>query len=162
MRLFEKTWQLQIYPFKFFKADGLFSWIALTVGQFSKFEQLAQLVTPFFIAHWRIPQILSQNTVLSPSTRQPWQLMCSGRIGALFNSAHSFAVFFHNFWSSLIVAIYASHFSQSSPQYAIIFFIIVMYLHNFKFIALYINWNCLFDDKSIKCIGNPYNPRISP
>ena len=94
MRLFEKTWQLQIYPFKFFKADGLFSWIALTVGQFSKFEQLAQLVTPFFIAHWRIPQILSQNTVLSPSTRQPWQLMCSGRIGALFNSAHSFAVFF--------------------------------------------------------------------
>ena len=27
-----------------------------------------------------------------PSVRQPWQLICSGRMGALFNSAHSFAV----------------------------------------------------------------------
>ena len=92
------------YPFKFFKADGLFSKIAPTVEHLSKFEHSPQVATLFFNAHWRIPQILSQNTVLIPSTRQPWQLICSGRIGVLFNSVHSFAVFFRKSWSSLIVA----------------------------------------------------------
>ena len=73
-----------IYPFKFFKADGLFFNNVPTVEHLSKFEHSPQVVTPFFNAHLRIPHILSQNTVLIPSTRQPWQLMCSGRIGALF------------------------------------------------------------------------------
>lgn len=48
-------------------------------------------------------QRLSQNTVFTPSTRHPSQLMCSGRIGALFNSAHSFAVF-----SQSVIVMYRS------------------------------------------------------
>ena len=95
---------------------------------FSKSGQSPHVVTPFFNAHWRMPQRLSQNTVLIPSTRQPSQLICSGRMGALFNSAQRFAVFSRNTWSSLIVARYASHFSQSSPQYAILSFIDVYLL----------------------------------
>ena len=59
------------FPSKFFKADGLFSRIAPTVGRLSKSKQPPQVATPFFSAHWRIPHILSQNTVLTPSTRHP-------------------------------------------------------------------------------------------
>ena len=105
------------YPFKFSKADGLFSRIAPTVWQVSKSGQSPQVETPLFNAHFRIPHRLSQNTVFAPFIRQPSQLICSGRIGALFSAAHSFAVFSRKTWSSLAVALYASHFSQSSPQY---------------------------------------------
>ena len=111
------------YPFKFSKADGLFSRIAPTVWQVSKSGQSPQVETPLFNAHFRIPHRLSQNTVFAPFIRQPSQLICSGRIGALFSAAHSFAVFSRKTWSSLAVALYASHFSQSSPQYQIISFI---------------------------------------
>ena len=37
--------------------------------------------------------MISQYTVLAPSTRQPSQLICSGRMGASFSLAHSSAVF---------------------------------------------------------------------
>ena len=72
---------------------GLFSRIAPIVGQVSNSEQSPQVETPLFNAHFRIPHKLSQNTVFSPLIRQPSQLICSGKIGALFSSAHSFAVF---------------------------------------------------------------------
>lgn len=120
-----------VFHLRFSKAAGLFSKISATMGQLSKSEQSPQVATPFSNAQRRIPHILSQNTVFIPSARHPWQLICSGRMGALFNSAHSFAVCFRNSSLSLIVARYASHFSQSNPQYAIFFFI-VMYLFNFR------------------------------
>ena len=77
---------------RFSSASGRFDRIAPTVGQVSSSGQLPQVAAPRFKAHWRMPQRWSQNTVLTPSVRQPWQLICSGRMGALFNSAHSFAV----------------------------------------------------------------------
>ena len=90
--------------------------IAPTVGQFLHSAQSPQVATFLLRAHLRISHRLSQNTVLTPSARHPAQLMCSGRMGALFNSLHNFAVFSRRVWSSLVVAMYASHFSQSSPQ----------------------------------------------
>ena len=130
------------YPFKFSKADGLFSKIAPTAGQVSNSEQSPQVETPFPKAHFRISHICSQNTVFAPFVRHPSQLICSGKIGALFNSAHSFAVFSRNAWSSLIVAIYASHFSQSSPQYPIISFI--GHIPPKAFLMSATNWACCF------------------
>ena len=82
--------------------------IVPTVGQVSSSGQLPQVAAPRFKAHWRMPQRWSQNTVLTPSVRQPWQLICSGRMGALFNSAHSFAVLSRRAWSLWSVARYAS------------------------------------------------------
>ena len=114
---------IKAYPFRFFKAAGLLAMIGSIVKHVSISGHSQQVATPFFNAHFRISHICSQKTVLTPPARQPWQFMCSGRIGALFNLAHNFAVFSRRCWSSLIVAIYASHFSQSSPQYAIISFI---------------------------------------
>ena len=35
---------------------------------------------------------------------QPWQLICSGKMGALFSSAHNFAVFSRSAWSSWTIA----------------------------------------------------------
>ena len=81
------------YLFKFSKAVGLFSRIARVIWQLSNSEQSPQVENPFFKAHFRISHIRSQNTVFTPLIRQPSQLICSGRIGALFSSAHSFAVF---------------------------------------------------------------------
>ena len=78
------------HPLKFFRASELFEIIVPTIWHFSISGQSPHMATPFFIAHWRIPQRRSQNTVLTPSTRQPWQLICSGIMGAWFNSAHSF------------------------------------------------------------------------
>ena len=66
--------------------------IAPTVGQFLHSAQSPQVATFLLRAHLRISHRCSQNTVFAPLARQPSQLMCSGRMGALFNSAHSFAV----------------------------------------------------------------------
>ena len=104
---------------KLFKASGLLAVTASRVGQEFIFVQSPQVVTPFFNAHWRMPQRLSQKTVFLPFIRQPSQLICSGRMGALFNSDHNLAVFSRKTWSLFFVAMYASHFSQSSPQTAI-------------------------------------------
>ena len=101
---------------RFSSASGRFDRIAPTVGQVSSSGQLPQVAAPRFKAHWRMPQRWSQNTVLTPSVRQPWQLICSGRMGALFNSAHSFAVLSRRAWSLWSVARYASHAAQFSPQ----------------------------------------------
>ena len=68
--------------------------IAPTVPQISNSGQSPQVETPLRKVHLRISHICSQNTVFTPSARQPTQLICSGRIGALFNSAHNFAVFY--------------------------------------------------------------------
>lgn len=81
------------YPFKFSNAAGLFEIIAPTVGQISNSGQPPQVETPFSKAHFRISHRCSQNTVFAPFARQPSQLICPGKIGALFNAAHSFAVF---------------------------------------------------------------------
>ena len=101
---------------RFSSASGRFDRIAPTVGQVSSSGQLPQVAAPRFKAHWRMPQRWSQNTVLTPSVQQPWQLICSGRMGALFNSAHSFAVLSRRAWSLWSVARYASHEAQFSPQ----------------------------------------------
>lgn len=61
------------YPFKFPKADGLFSSIAPTVGQVSSFGQSPQVANLFCRAHFRIPHRLSQNTVFAPFMRQTMQ-----------------------------------------------------------------------------------------
>ncbi len=143
-----------VYSSRFFRASGLFDVITSTIWHFAKSGQLPHVVTPFFNAHWRILQRLSQYTVLIPSTRQPSQLICSGRMGALFNSAHNFAVFARNAWSLLIVARYASHFSQSSPQYAIIF-LMVMYLLKSWFGGFII---CIF---SLMIFEYPYKPMVA-
>ena len=79
---------------RFLYASGLLAIKALIVWQSFRSVQSPHVVTPLFKAHWRILQRLSQYTVFTPSTRQPSQLICSGRIGAWFNSAHSSAVFF--------------------------------------------------------------------
>ena len=55
----------------------------------------------------------------TPSVRHPIQLMCSGRMGALFASAHFFAVSALSSSSSFMVALRASQFPQSNPQHAI-------------------------------------------
>ena len=96
--------------------------IAPMDGQFLKSGQSPQVDAPFFKAHWRMLQRFWQNTVFIPLARHPSQLICSGKMGALFSFAHSFAVFSRRAWSPWIVARYASHFSQSSPQYPIISF----------------------------------------
>ena len=70
-----------IYPLRFFRVSGLFEIIIPTVWHFSKSGQSPHVVTLFFSAHWRIAQRLSQYKVLIPSTRQPSQLICSGRMG---------------------------------------------------------------------------------
>lgn len=93
-----------VYPFKLSKASGLFERTIPTIPHVSMSGHSPHAATPFFSAHWRIPQSWSQNTVLTPSTRQPWQLMCSGKMGAWFSAAHNFAVFSRRAWSSWIVA----------------------------------------------------------
>ena len=104
------------------KADGLFLRKPLIIRHVLKSLQSMQVVIFFSLAHLRISHICSQNIVFVPFSRQPSQLMCSGRIGALFIFAHSAAVFSLKARSSVMVAIYASHFSQSSPQYPILLF----------------------------------------
>src|SRR5699024_1994976 len=87
------------FYFRFSNADGFCSVNACMVEQSEKSRQLPQLERPFCIAHLRISHKLSQNTVFVPSPRQPSQLICSGRIGALFSSDHNLAVFSRNAWS---------------------------------------------------------------
>ena len=75
------------------KADGLFSRKPLIIRQVLKSAQSMQVGISFSFAHLRISQRCSQNVALVPFSRQPSQLMCSGRIGVLFRFAHSAAVF---------------------------------------------------------------------
>ena len=97
--------------------------MAPTLGHVSFSGQSPQVSNPLAMAHFRISHNVLQNTVLAPSRRQPLQLMCSGRMGALFSSAHNLAVFSRSAWSLFFVAMKASHFSQSNPQTAISRFI---------------------------------------
>ena len=107
------------------RASLLLARTGANLSQTSICGQLPQLSRPLPMAHLRISHIVLQNTVFAPSIRHPSQLMCSGRIVALFSLLHNLAVFSRRAWSLFLVAMYASHFSQSSPQKAISLFIIV-------------------------------------
>ncbi len=90
-------------------------------------EHSPQVPKPWPVAHERISHIEHQPN-FTPSVRQPIQLMVSGVMaGELFISAHFAAVVRRNSSSFVRVAIRASQVSQSSPQQAIRFFIVVIY-----------------------------------
>lgn len=86
-----------------------------TVGQVSSSGQLPQVAAPRFKAHWRMPQRWSQNTVLTPSVRQPWPvdmfLAGWGRCSIQPTVLRSFPAGAWSLWS---VARYASHAAQFS------------------------------------------------
>ena len=105
-------------------ASGLLFQTAPTVGQPSLSGQSPQVARPFFKTHWRMGHSLSQNGVLTPSVRQPRQLIISGVMGTPFSSLQSFAVFSRSALSLFSVATRASQVSQSSPQQAIKFFMV--------------------------------------
>ena len=94
-----------------------------TVLQLSISEQFPQVSYAFPSAHCLIGHKLSQKGVFAPSAWQPSQFIISAVISTPFISLHSFATFSLSALSLLSVAARASHFSQSSPQYAISFFI---------------------------------------
>ena len=76
--------------------------------------------------HLRTSHRQEQKYVLTPSTLQPRQLMCSGLIwSVLFISHQSLAVLARSSSSLFNVAVLASHNSQSRPQYPIRCFIFV-------------------------------------
>lgn len=115
------------YPYCFLfsrslNASALPETIIPTVLQPFNFEQSPQVSHFLPSAHCLIGQRLLQKSVLTPSVRQTSQFIISGVISAPFISDQSSATFFRRAPSSLSVAILASHFSQSSPQYAISFF----------------------------------------
>ena len=89
-------------------------------------QHSAQVSKPLAIQHLRTSHRQAQKYVLTPSALQPKQLICSGLISSvLFHSHHSFAVFARSSLSSLMVAILASHNSQSRPQWPISSFVIL-------------------------------------
>ncbi len=105
-------------------ASALFDITMPTVWQSFIAEQSPQVSHPLPSAHCRIGQRLSQKGVLTPSTRQPSQFIISGVISTPFISDQSRATFSRSALSLLSVAVLASQLSQSSPQYAISFFIV--------------------------------------
>ena len=80
--------------------------------------QSAQVSSPFSRTQLCTGQSLSQNGVFAPSTRQPVQWIMSGVIATALSFVHRAAVFSRRALLFVIVAILASHFSQSSPQHA--------------------------------------------
>lgn len=68
-------------------------------------------------------QSLSENGVFAPSMRQPVQFIISGRIVTPLSFVHRATVFSRKALSFVSVAILASHFSQSSPQQPISWFL---------------------------------------
>ena len=80
--------------------------------------QPPHVARPRLRAHFRTGQRESLYGVFAPGRRQPEQWIISGVIPAWFSSDQSFATFRRSSPSSFTVAIRASHFSQSSPQYA--------------------------------------------
>ena len=81
------------------------------------------------MAHCLIGHSLSQKGVFAPATLHPVQLIILGVIVTPLSSDHSFATFLRSPSLSVSVASRASHFPQSSPQYAINLFI----KHSFYF-----------------------------
>ena len=110
---------------RFSMACGTYLWTMATMTQVPISSQSPQVSYPFFRTQFLISQV-SQWENLTPSMRHPMQLMDSIEIpGALYIFCQLSAVFFLS--SSLFdrVAILASQVSQSKPQQAICFFMMV-------------------------------------
>ena len=102
--------------FKFPKTKGLFVAIIPSVGHSSICPQSAQVSDSFSLTQLCTGQNLSQKGVFAPAIRHPVQFIISGVIVTPLSFVHSAAVFSRKALSFVIVAIRASHFSQSSPQ----------------------------------------------
>ena len=86
------TLLLLIIPFQIFHSRRIVCKNYTDNGTDFYFRTVSASGNTFFSAHFRISHRFSQNTVFTPLTRHPSQLICSGKIGALFKSAHCFAV----------------------------------------------------------------------
>ena len=104
------------FYFRFSKTNGLFTAICPSVEHPSICPQSAQVSSPFSRTQLCTGQSLSQKGVFAPSMRQPMQFIISGVIVTPLSFAHRAAVFSRRALLFVIVAILASHFSQSSPQ----------------------------------------------
>ncbi len=102
--------------FKFSKTKGLFVAMIPSVGHSSICPQSAQVSDSFSLTQLCTGQNLSQKGVFAPAIRHPVQFIISGVIVTPLSFVHSAAVFSRKALSFVIVAIRASHFSQSSPQ----------------------------------------------
>jgi hypothetical protein len=102
--------------FKFPKTKGLFVAMIPSVGHSSICPQSAQVSDSFSLTQLCTGQNLSQKGVFAPAIRHPVQFIISGVIVTPLSFVHSAAVFSRKALSFVIVAIRASHFSQSSPQ----------------------------------------------
>lgn len=79
--------------FRFSRTKGLFAAMLPSVGQFSIWEQSAQVSNPFSRTQLCIGQSLSQKGVFAPSIRQPVQLIISGVMVTPLSFVHRAAVF---------------------------------------------------------------------
>lgn len=102
--------------FKFSKTKGLFVAMIPSVGHPSICPQSAQVSDCFSLTQLCTGQNLSQKGVFAPAIRHPVQFIILGVIVTPLSFVHSAAVFSRKALSFVIVAIRASHFSQSSPQ----------------------------------------------
>ena len=102
--------------FTFSKTKGLFVAMIPSVGHPSICPQSAQVSDSFSLTQLCTGQNLSQKGVFAPAIRHPVQFIISGVIVTPLSFVHSAAVFSRKALSFVIVAIRASHFSQSSPQ----------------------------------------------
>lgn len=94
-----------------------------SVGHSSICPQSAQVSDCFSLTQLCTGQNLSQKGVFAPAIRHPVQFIISGVIVTPLSFVHSTAVFSRKALSFVIVAIRASHFSQSSPQQPINWFV---------------------------------------
>ena len=120
------AWQAPFFMYYFFRlssAAGSFFVIAPSFSQESMLSQPPHVTNPFSLAHRRIGQSVSQYGVFAPSTRQPVQFIISAVIETPLSFDQRSATLRR--WSSSLfaVAILASHFEQSIPQYAMYSFI---------------------------------------
>jgi len=109
--------------------SGTYWRIFPTIAQLSSSSQSPQVSNPLDLTQFRISHS-SQCPNLTPASLHPVQLIISSEISGELNCIlHFSAVFSRNSLSLFIVAVLASQETQSMPQHAISFSIIIKFLY---------------------------------